>query len=121
MEEQKYGDWSLGVHQKLSGKRIPLGGSIEVTQRCNNNCVHCYNNLAAGDQDARGKELTFDEHCRIIDEIAGFGCLWLLFTGGEIFLRKDFLDIYTYAKQKGLIISLFTNGTLVTPEIADYL
>jgi len=121
MEEQKYGDWSLGVHQKLSGKRIPLGGSIEVTQRCNNNCVHCYNNLAAGDQDARGKELTFDEHCRIIDEIAGFGCLWLLFTGGEIFLRKDFLDIYTYAKQKGLIITLFTNGTLITPGIADYL
>jgi len=121
MEEQKYGDWSLGVHQRLSGKRIPIGGSIEVTQRCNNNCVHCYNNLAAGDQDARGNELTLDEHCRIIDQIAGFGCLWLLLTGGEIFLRKDFLDIYAYAKQKGLIITLFTNGTLITPDIADYL
>jgi radical SAM protein with 4Fe4S-binding SPASM domain len=45
----------------------------------------------------------------------------LLFTGGEIFVRKDFLDIYTYAKQKGLLITLFTNGTLITPEIADCL
>jgi radical SAM protein with 4Fe4S-binding SPASM domain len=38
-----------------------------------------------------------------------------------MFVRKDFLDIYIYAKQKGLIITLFTNGTLITPEIADEL
>ena len=43
------------------------------------------------------------------------------FTGGEIFARRDFLDIYTYAKKKGFIITLFTNGTLITPKIADYL
>jgi radical SAM protein with 4Fe4S-binding SPASM domain len=121
MEEQKYGDWSLEVHQRLSGKRVPIGGSLELTQRCNNRCVHCYNNLAAGDKAALKNELSLDEHCRIIDEIAGFGCLWLLLTGGEIFLRKDFLDIYTYAKQKGLIVTLFTNGTLITADIADYL
>ena len=106
MEEQNYGVWSLGVHQRLSGKRIPLGGSIEVTQRCNNKCLHCYNNLAAGNRDAREKELTLAEHCRIIDQIAGFGCLWLLLTGGEIFLRRDFLDIYTYAKQKLSLIHI---------------
>jgi len=121
MEEQTYGDWSLEVHQRLANKRIPIGGSIEVTQRCNNKCVHCYNNLAAGDKKALENELSLDEHCRIIDEIAGFGCLWLLLTGGEIFLRKDFLDIYTHAKQKGLLISLLTNGTLITSAIADYL
>ena len=121
MEEQKYGDWSLGVHQRLANKRVPIGGSIELTQRCNNRCVHCYNNLAAGDKKALENELSTDEHCRIIDEIAEFGCLWLLLTGGEIFLRKDFLEIYTHAKQKGLLITLFTNGTLITPAIADYL
>jgi radical SAM protein with 4Fe4S-binding SPASM domain len=121
MDDQKYGDWSLEVHQRLSGKRVPIGGSLELTQRCNNRCVHCYNNLAAGNKAALKNELSLDEHCRIIDEIAGFGCLWLLLTGGEIFLRKDFLDIYTYAKQKGLLITLFTNGTLITPDIADYL
>jgi radical SAM protein with 4Fe4S-binding SPASM domain len=44
-----------------------------------------------------------------------------LLTGGEPFIRPDFLDIYTYAKNKGLLITLFTNGTLITPEIADYL
>ena len=121
MEEQKYGDWSLEVHQRLAGKRIPIGGSIELTQRCNNKCVHCYNNLAAGDNAALESELSLDEHCRIIDEIADFGCLWLLLTGGEIFLRRDFLDIYSYAKQKGLLVTLFTNGTLINAATADYL
>ena len=121
MKDQEYGDWSLEVHQRLSTKRIPISGSIEITQRCNNRCVHCYNNLAAGDTQAKDTELSLEEHYRIIDEITEAGCLWLLFTGGEIFLRKDFLDIYTYAKRKGLLITLFTNGTLITADIADYL
>ncbi len=121
MDEQNYGDWSLGIQQRLSGKRVPIGGSVEVTQRCNNRCIHCYNNLAAGDRAAQKKELSLDEHHRLIDELVDFGCLWLLYTGGEIFLRSDFLDIYTDARQKGLLITLFTNGTLITPNIADYL
>jgi len=73
------------------------------------------------DQDAWRSELTYAEHCRILDEIADAGCIWLLYTGGEIFARKDFFDIYTYAKRKGLLITLFTNGTLITPEVADHL
>jgi len=98
-----------------------MAGTIEVTRRCPLNCVHCYNRLPMGDREARLNELTYDEHCRIFDEITEAGCLWLLFTGGEIFARRDFLDIYTYAKKKGLLITLFTNGIFLTPEIADYL
>jgi radical SAM protein with 4Fe4S-binding SPASM domain len=121
MEIQSYANWSLGFHQRVVPRRVPLGGTIEVTRRCPHACVHCYNNIPLSDQEARRSELTYEEHCRILDEITGAGCLWLLYTGGEIFARKDFLDIYTYAKQKGLIITLFTNGTLITPEIADHL
>jgi len=98
-----------------------MNGTIELTRRCPLKCVHCYNNLPLDDPEAQRQELTYKEHCRIIDEITEAGCLWLLFTGGEIFVRKDFLDIYTYAKQKGLLITLFTNGTLITANLADYL
>ena len=73
------------------------------------------------DREAQRSELSFEEHCRILDQIAQAGCLWLLYSGGEIFARRDFLDIYTYAKKKGLIVTLFSNGTLVTERIADYL
>jgi len=101
--------------------RIPLTGTIEVTRRCPLECLHCYNNLSMNDSEARSTELTHEEHCRLLDEITDAGCLWLLYTGGEIFARRDFLDIYTYAKRKGLLITLFTNGTLITPKIADCL
>jgi radical SAM protein with 4Fe4S-binding SPASM domain len=121
METLRYSDFSLNLHNGVLGKRIPLGGTIEVTRRCPLSCAHCYNNLPLNDQAARRSELTYEEHCRILDEIAEVGCLWLLFTGGEIFARNDFLDIYTYAKKKGLLITLFTNGILMTPEVADYL
>jgi len=57
----------------------------------------------------------------MLDQLADEGCLWLLLTGGEPFIRRDFLDIYTYAKKKGLLVSVFTNGTMITPRIADYL
>ena len=121
MEIQDYADWSLEIHQRLSSQRVPLNGAIEITRRCNHRCVHCYNNLATNDRESLHGEISYKAHCRIIDQITHAGCLWLLFTGGEIFLRKDFLDIYTHAKQSGLLISLFTNGTLITPGIADHL
>jgi len=116
-----YGEFSAGLRRRFVARRVPTSGTIEVTRRCPLNCVHCYNNLPLGDSEARSGELTFDEHRRILDEISEAGCLWLLFTGGEIFARSDFLDLYTYAKQKGFLITLFTNGTLITPEIADHL
>ena len=121
MESLSYAQYSLGLQEKLVQARVPLNGTIEVTHRCPLTCSHCYNNLPMSDTEAKHGELGMDEYRRIIDEIVDAGCLWLLFTGGEIFARADFLDIYTYAKQKGLLITLFTNGTMVTPKIADYL
>jgi radical SAM protein with 4Fe4S-binding SPASM domain len=118
---KRYADFSLAFHQRVAAQRVAVNGTIEVTRRCPLTCAHCYNNLPMADQEARLSELTYEEHCRIVDEIVEAGCFWLLYTGGEIFARRDFLDIYTYAKKKGLIITLFTNGTLITPKIADYL
>src|SRR3954453_10898718 len=70
---------------------------------------------------ARARELSLDDYKRLLDELADLGCLWLLFTGGEIFARRDFLDIYAYAKRKGFLITVFTNGTMITEKIADFL
>lgn len=111
-----YHKFSKRIHDKAVAERIPLGGVIEPTLRCNLKCAHCY--VA---YDRSRKEMTYEEICHILDEITDAGCLWLLITGGEPLLRDDFLDIYSYAKKKGLITTLFTNGTLITEEIADYL
>lgn len=121
VETQRYQDFSAYLHDRMAEERVAASAAIEITHRCPLECAHCYNNLPMGDLDAKRGELTYDEHCRILDEMAEAGCLFLLYTGGEIFARKDFLDIYTYAKKKGFLITLFTNGNLITPKIADYL
>ncbi len=115
-----YGDFSKWFHQHVGSQHIPLLGSLELTFRCNLRCQHCY---IPPEQriGRREQELSLPGIKRILDEITDAGCLWLLMTGGEPLLRPDFTDIYLYAKRKGLILTLFTNGTLVTPRIADFL
>jgi radical SAM protein with 4Fe4S-binding SPASM domain len=121
LEQLSYGEFSADLHQRQAGERVPLQVSIEVTRRCPLECLHCYNNLPMGDMEAKQRELTKEEHFKVLDELVEMGCFWLLYTGGEIFARKDFLEIYTYAKKKGFLITLFTNGTIINEQIADYL
>jgi radical SAM protein with 4Fe4S-binding SPASM domain len=121
MRTLSYGAFSESLHRQVRNSKAPLNATIEVTRRCPLACAHCYNNLPMNDRQAQLEELTTAEHLRILDEMADAGCLWLLYTGGEIFARPDFLEIYTYAKQRGFIITLFTNGTLINERIADYL
>ena len=121
MQTAVYSELTGLVHHNIAGERAPLEVSIEVTRRCPLECLHCYNNLPMSDHAARAQEMTLEEHRRLLDELVDAGCLWLLYTGGEIFARKDFLEIYTEAKKRGFLITLFTNGTLINERIADYL
>ncbi|MCD4750156.1 MAG: radical SAM protein [Thermoanaerobaculales bacterium] len=122
LKETDYAEFSKRIHGRVSPtSRRPINGAIEVTRRCNLSCSHCYNNLPAGDPKARARELTFEEYRRIFDQLAEAGTLWVLLTGGEIFARADFLDIYRYAKQKGFLLTLFTNGMAINEARADFL
>ena len=112
-----YGKFSKKLHERANSERIPLLGTLEVTWRCNLSCKHCF----CCPEDPLAEELSTEEIYRIIDEVAELGCFWLAFTGGEPLLRKDFKDIYLYAKQKGLLLIVFTNGILLDEKMADFL
>ncbi|MBU1125425.1 MAG: radical SAM protein [Candidatus Omnitrophica bacterium] len=92
---------------------------IELTERCNNNCVHCYNNLPLHDESVRGRELSAQEIKTILRDAAALGCLGVRFSGGEPLVRPDFAELYVYARRRGLRVTLFTNATLITPTIAQ--
>jgi len=101
---------------KMAAQRRPLGFDLELTARCNNDCRHCYINLPAGDRAARETELTLDEILAIASDAADMGAVWCLLTGGEPLLRDDFAEVYLGLKRLGLLVSVFTNACLVTPE-----
>ncbi|MCJ7644032.1 MAG: radical SAM protein [Candidatus Aminicenantes bacterium] len=94
---------------------------VELTERCNNDCIHCYINLPANDKKARGRELSAAEIKRILGEAADLGCLTVRFTGGEPLLRPDFEEIYLAARNLGMGAVLFTNACLLNPKLADLL
>jgi radical SAM protein with 4Fe4S-binding SPASM domain len=81
--------------------------------------VHCYLDPSNSTRQRIQKELNTEEVTGILDEITEAGCLYLLLTGGEPLVRKDFTEIYRHAKSKGVIVTLFTNGTLITDKILD--
>jgi radical SAM protein with 4Fe4S-binding SPASM domain len=109
----------LMAEMDAEARRIPVQGTIEPTFRCNLNCVHCYVNEPAGAADVRARELDTERVKALIDEVAEAGCLTLLLTGGEVLVRRDFPEIYLHALARGLRVTVFTNGTMVTDEIAD--
>jgi radical SAM protein with 4Fe4S-binding SPASM domain len=106
----------FSLWKRMEIKRIPFVFDFEITARCNLNCRHCYINLPAADRTAANKELSLDEIREIVDEAVSLGALWCLVTGGEPLLRDDFLEIYLYLRRKGLLVTVFTNATLVNKE-----
>jgi len=101
----------------------PLFGQldIELTERCNNNCIHCCINLPEDDADARNREMGTDFVKDILTQAAGLGCLTVRFTGGEPLLRDDLAELYLFARRLGMQVILFTNARLITPELAELL
>ena len=95
-------------------RRAPLNCLFEITPTCNLRCQFCYVAL----DPYKGPYLSTAQICRILDVIERAGVLWLTLTGGEIFSRRDFPEIYRYARSKGLLVTLFTNGTMMNEKLA---
>jgi radical SAM protein with 4Fe4S-binding SPASM domain len=111
---QSLSEFPLWKH--LDKERALYSFEMELTSRCNLNCRHCYINLPAGDSTAAAKELAKGEIRRIGHEAIALGAFWVLLSGGEPLLRKDFFDIYLDLKKAGLLVSLFTNATMMSNE-----
>ena len=94
---------------------------IELTERCDNDCIHCCINLPAGDMAARDREMTTDQVKDVLRQAADLGCLQVRLTGGEPLLRPDFAELYLFARRLGLKVLIFTNARRITPDLADLL
>jgi radical SAM protein with 4Fe4S-binding SPASM domain len=108
------------VHDKmieLGNRLFPTNVFYEVTHRCNGNCGYCYieDRKTAKDLDTRSV-------FRVLDKCADAGVMNLIFTGGEMFIRPDILDILNYTLTRDFwFLGLMTNGTLLTKEHMDFI
>jgi radical SAM protein with 4Fe4S-binding SPASM domain len=84
----------------------------DFTHKCNLKCTHCYSDSGG----IREEELTTAEAKVVVDQLADAGVTALAFSGGEPLTRSDFFEVARHAADRGLYISLATNGTLLTKE-----
>lgn len=116
-----YGQLVRELHRRAAAKHQPVSGSFELTERCNLACEMCYVCQSAGDAARRAGELSAMQWVDLVRQAVDNGMVFLLLTGGEVFLRPDFFEIYSPITRLGLMLTLFTNGTLITDTIAERL
>ena len=108
--------WSTYIHAKAAARGIPLSGNFELTPRCNFDCKMCY----VHKQVEISREMTARDWLLLGRQAADAGMVFLLLTGGEPLMRKDFREIYTGLKKMGLLISINTNGALLDGDWVEF-
>ncbi len=110
------------LNAKAKSQRVPLSGAFELTPCCNLNCKMCYVRKSAAEVNAHGRQaLSLEGWKALADEALKNGTLFLLLTGGEPFLWPHFRELYQYLSGKGFVLSINSNATLITPELAAWL
>ena len=107
------------LHSKAREMGIPASVSFEITSRCNFNCKMCY--IHSEDCNKRAsEELTAEQWIDIARQARDAGAVLVLITGGEPLMRKDFPQIFSSMKKMGLFVSINTNASLITGEMAEF-
>lgn len=112
----------LSTYLHAKGRRLglPIAGNFELTARCNFNCPMCYVHMTPEQLAATGKqELTAAQWLQIAREARDMGMVFVLLTGGEPLIRKDFFEIYHGMKELGLLVSINSNGSMLQGEILE--
>ena len=103
------------LRELIRDQGIALHATLEISDRCNEVCVHCYQV-----QGQKG-EMTTSQVREVLGELASSGVLFLTISGGEATLRPDFLEIVASAREQGFVVDIFTNGLTMSPELASEL
>ena len=100
------------VGQKAFNLGVPIAVHMDVTYRCNERCVHCYL-----DHDDHG-EMTTEEIKGVLDQLAEAGVFFLTFSGGEVFMRRDFFELVEHARRLMFNVKIKTNAVMIHEEEA---
>ncbi|RLG21458.1 radical SAM/SPASM domain-containing protein [Candidatus Micrarchaeota archaeon] len=109
-------EYGITKPQKLVAPFLVVWDS---TLMCNLRCKHCY--ASAGVSTPPPDELNTEQRKQVIDQLDEAGVVAIAFSGGEPLMRPDFFEIAKYAHEKGMFISVASNGTLITKQIAKKL
>ncbi len=106
--------------RRASAAQRPITGTLELLPICNMNCDMCYIRLSRTEMEKKGRMRTADEWISMGEEMERAGVLFLLLTGGEPLLFPDFRRLYLSLRERGIILTVNTNGTLIDADWAAF-
>lgn len=93
---------------------------LEITNRCNLRCVHCY--AESSPDQPLSTMMKYEDWCAVMRQAADLGCKKIQFIGGEPTVHPRLLDLVTQATQMGYrFIEIFTNGMRLTEGMCQFL
>lgn len=102
-------------------KAIPLSGYFELTPRCSLDCKMCYVHLTDKQmKDNCYSDMSTEQWISLVDQAVDAGMLFPILTGGECLMHKGFKEIFLHMKEKGMLITLNTNATLINDDYIDF-
>lgn len=100
-------------------KDVPIAGTFELTGRCNFACKMCYVHVM-NESEAKKHELSTEQWKKIFDDAYEAGMMFALLTGGECLLRPDFKELYLHLWNRGVNITVNTNGYLLDESYVSF-
>lgn len=109
------------LHRKASITKTPISGTFELSPLCNMDCKMCYIKMSKEKQESIARLRTNEEWLNLAKEARDEGMLFLLLTGGEPFLVKNFKELYIELHKMGFCISINSNGTMIDEEVIEWI
>ncbi len=118
-ENMTWREYQRFVRAEAREQGIPAFGTFELTPLCNFSCKMCYVRLAPERMRELGRLRTAAEWLDMADQAQEAGLIGITLTGGEVLTRPDFTEIYTGLVDRGIVVSVLSNGSLIDDGLVE--
>lgn len=107
------------LHARISGQRRPVFIGLYITNRCNLRCAYCFVNMEDRFDDPARAGFSGDQVIEMVDQLYERGTRWIFLLGGEPVMHPEIRRIVRHIVDKGILLHILTNGTLIEQKIDD--
>ncbi len=115
---EKYDDLPQSLNDSLKAEGYIFDAHWDITNKCNERCVHCYNVGAHnGLRNVNVNELSFEESQKLVDDLCYLGVFRLVLSGGEVLTKPFFISLCRYIRSCHIQLIIYTNGLAFTEQL----
>ncbi|WP_243522609.1 PqqD family peptide modification chaperone [Bacillus pseudomycoides] len=124
-EYKKYGVIQMGSEKRERRPRVygnqnivtPISVSMELTNQCQLNCIHCFNSSGS----AKSEEMGIRKFIELANDFVNLGVTGFFITGGEPFLKRDVNELVDFLGKNAVTATFASNAVSISERTMDLL